>query len=69
MILGEFGPIFSDTLFIKTARNRTIDIHLSDLTHVRGTFFKSLKEFCCVEKEGLSSLVKDHSASTTSSEN
>ena len=69
MILGEFGPIFSDTLFTQTACNRTIDIYLSDLTHVRGIFFKSLKEFCCVEKEGLSSLVRDHSASTTSREN
>ena len=38
-ILGEFGSIFSDILFTQTARNRTIDIHLSDLTHVRGTFF------------------------------
>ena len=24
---GEFGPIFSDTLFTQTARNRTIDIY------------------------------------------
>ena len=68
MILGEFGPIFSDTLFTKTARNRTIDIHLSDLTHVRGTFFKFEGVLLC-RKKGLSSLVRDHSASTTSREN
>ena len=57
MILGELGSIFSDTLFTQTAHNRTIDIHLSDLTHVRGTFFTEFK--------GLSSLVRDHSGSTT----
>ena len=51
MILGEFGPIFSDTLFTQTARNRSIDIDYADLTHVRGTFFKSLKEFCSVKKK------------------
>ena len=51
MILGEFGPIFSDTLFTQTACNRNIDISLSDLNHVRGTFFKSLKEFNCVKKK------------------
>ena len=39
MILGECGPIFSDTLFTQTAHNRNIDICLSDLTHIRGTFF------------------------------
>ena len=40
MILGEFGPIFSDTLFTQTARNRTINIDFADLTRVRGTFLK-----------------------------
>ena len=50
MILGEFGPIFCDTFFTQTARNRTIDIYNSDLIHVRGTFL-SLKDFCCVEKK------------------
>ena len=47
MILGEFWPIFSDTLFTKTARNRTITIDCADLTRVRGT----LKEFCSIEKK------------------
>ena len=40
MILGEFGPIFSDTLFTQTAYNRTINIDHADLTHVRGDFLK-----------------------------
>ena len=68
MILGEFGPIFSDTLFTQTARNRTIDINYTDLTRVRGTFLK-FEGVLFRRKEGFSSLVRDHYASTTSMEN
>ena len=35
MVLGEFGPIFSDMLFTQTARNRTINIDNADSTRVR----------------------------------
>ena len=49
MILGEFGPIFSDTLFTQTARNRTINILLCRFDLCQRNFFKSLKEFCSVE--------------------
>ena len=66
MILGEFGPIFSDTLFIQTARNRTINIDYAELTRVR---FEKFGGVLFYRKEGFSSLVRDHSASTTSREN
>ena len=67
MILGEFGPIFFDKLFTQTARNGTVDIHLSDFTHVRlRNFFKKFERVLLCRKEGLSSLVRDHSASATS---
>ena len=67
MILGEFGPIFSDTLFTQTAHNRTINIDDADLTHVRGAFLK-FEGVLFYRKDGVSSLVRDHSASTTSRE-
>ena len=69
MILGEFGPIFSDTLFTQTACNTTINMDYADLTHVRGTFFSKFEGVLFYRKEGFSSLVRDHSASMTSREN
>ena len=69
MILGEYGPIFSDTLFTQTACNRTINIDYADLTHVRGAFFLKFEGVLFYRKEGVSSLVRDHSASTTRREN
>ena len=69
MILGEFGPIFSDTLFTQTALNRIINTDYADLTRVRGTFFLKFEGVLFYRKEGFSSLVRDHSAHTTSREN
>ena len=48
---GRIWAFFSDTLFIQTARNRTINIDYAELTRVRGTVFKSLEEFCSIEKK------------------
>ena len=59
-------PIFSDTLFTQTARNRFHKYLLCRLDPCQRNFFKSLKESCSVEKKDFPSLVRDQSASTTS---
>ena len=48
MISGEFGSIFSDTLFTQTAHNGNIDIYLCRFDPCQRNF---LKTFCSVEKK------------------